>query len=161
CASQVATAIERAQLSSAAQRCQVEAETERLRSSLLSAVSHDLRTPLSAIVTAGTTLLAHRSELDGAATEALTTTIVSEPERLNPLITNLLSATRLDAPGIALRRTPESFEELLASARSHLEGRLGTRRVQVRLPHDLPWISVEPVLVEQLLTNLLENAIRY
>src|SRR4029077_3036852 len=89
---------------------------ERLRSSLLSAVSHDLKTPLATIIAAGTTLVARREKLDPAAADDLLASIVTEGERLSRLIQNLLSISRLESPTIELRRTPEAIEEIVSAA---------------------------------------------
>ena len=161
CANQLATAIERAQLSSAVHRTQLEAETERLRSSLLSAVSHDLKTPLSSIIAAATALANRRQELDPDIVDQLTTGIVSEGERLHRLIQNLLSITRLESPTIQLNPTPEAVEDILSAVLRRLGTRIGARRVSASLEADLPLVLVEPMLIEQVLANLLENAVSY
>lgn len=161
CANQLATALERVQLANAVQRTQLEAESERLRSSLLSAVSHDLKTPLASIIAAGTTLMGHKAELDPQAADGLLASIVSEGERLSRLIQNLLSIARLESPTIELRRTPEAIEEIVAAAVERFAGRIGTPRVRVELQEDLPLVWAEPLLLEQVMTNLLENAARH
>lgn len=160
CAIQFATAIERVQFAGAMRRTLLEAETERLRSSLLSAVSHDLKTPLATIIAAGTTLVGRRDEIDPGAAHALAASIVAEGERLHRLIQNLLSISRLESPTIELRRTPESIEEIVAAAVERVAGR-GVGRVSIDIPEDLPLVSVEPLLLAQVVTNLLENAARY
>ena len=161
CSSQFATAVERVQLSGAVRRTQLEAEAERLRSSLLSAVSHDLKTPLATMIAAGSTLLARRGEISEQAADDLLTSMVSEGERLSRLIHNLLSVTRLESQSVELRRTPESLEDIVHSALDRLTVRGGASRIHSRLPVDLPLISAEPLLLEQVLLNLLENATRY
>lgn len=161
CANQLATAIERLRLAQVAHRSELEAEAERLRSSLLSAVSHDLKTPLSTMIAAGSTLLSRKKELPQEAEDELLSTIVVEGERLSRLIQNLLSITRLESPVVPLRRTPEAPEEIIAAALSRLKTRLRTRTVEVDVAPDLPWVSSEPALIEQVLINLLENAVAY
>jgi two-component system sensor histidine kinase KdpD len=161
CANQFATAVERVQLSSAVRRTQLEAEGERLRSSLLSAVSHDLKTPLATMIAAGTTLIARRSEISPQAADALLLSIVSEGERLSRLIHNLLSVTRLESPTVELRRTPECIEDIVHSAVERFRARSGSCQIQTELAEELPLISAEPLLLEQVLVNLLENATRY
>lgn len=161
CANQLSTAIERAQLSSAVHRTQLEAETERLRSSLLSAVSHDLKTPLSSIIAAGTALSTRRNELEPEIVDQLLSGVVSEGERLHRLIQNLLSITRLESPTIHLRPTPEAVEDILAAVLRRMETRLGSRQVRADLEAELPLVLVEPMLIEQVLANLLENAVSY
>ena len=161
CARELGTALERTQLAKVAQRAQVDAETERMRSSLVSAVSHDLKTPLASIVASGTTLLEHAGTLDARVSRGLLSTIVREGERLGSLLQNLLSVSRLEAPSIELRRTPEAIEEIIAVALGRLNDVLAQRQVIVDLPNDLPYVLVEPALIEQVLLNLLENALRH
>ena len=161
CSNQFATAMERVQLSGAVRRTQLEAEAERLRSSLLSAVSHDLKTPLATMIAAGSTLLARRSEISEQAAGDLLASMVSEGERLSRLIHNLLSVTRLESQSVELKRTPESLEDIVHSALDRLTVRGRASRIQRELPDDLPLISAEPLLLEQVLLNLLENATRY
>lgn len=161
CARELATAIERMQLAGVAHRAQLDAETERMRSSFLSAVSHDLKTPLSSIVAAGTTLIEHQGALEASAVNRLLSTIVREGERLGRLLQNVLSLSRLESPTIALRKTPEGVEDIVAGAVGRFSDSLAPRRLNVVLPPDLPWALAEPVLIEQVLLNLLENALRY
>jgi two-component system sensor histidine kinase KdpD len=142
-------------------RTELEAEAERLKSSLLSAVSHDLKTPVAAIIAAGTTLLEHKKVLDTAGERALLSSIVSEGERLTRLIQNLLSVIRLDSPTVELNRTPESVEEIVAATVDRFAGLLDASHVTVDLEPDLPLVSAEPLLLQQVLINLLENAARY
>jgi two-component system sensor histidine kinase KdpD len=162
CASQLGTALEGAQVNGAMQRAQLEAETERMRSSLLSAVSHDLKTPLATMIAAGTTLASKLSELTEADAQALVSSVVNEGQRLNRLIQNLLSVTRLESPTVELRRTPESIEDIVRSAID----RLGNRHASLRVTAELratpfPLISAEPLLLEQVLVNLVENALEH
>jgi two-component system sensor histidine kinase KdpD len=161
CARELATALERAKLASAVRRSELEAETERMRSSLLSAVSHDLKTPLAAIVAAATTLLSHRDEIEAVARHELLANIVGEGERLNRLVQNLLSITRLESPTIELRRSAESVEEIVGATLDRLEPVLKARELELDLAPDLPCVSAEPALVQQVLSNLIENALRY
>jgi two-component system sensor histidine kinase KdpD len=160
-AAQLASAIERISLGSAVQRAQVQIETERTRNALLSAVSHDLKTPLSAIIAAGTTLVDEHSNLDLATRSELTHTIVEAAERLDGLVTNLLSATRLESGTIVLTKSVEALDELIGAVLSRFAERLGTRVVELDVPADLPFLSVDPKLIELVLINLVENALRY
>jgi two-component system sensor histidine kinase KdpD len=158
---ELATALERARLAGAAQRAELEAETERMRSSLLSVVSHDLKTPLAGIVASGSMLLEHEGTLDAKASRVLMATLVRECERLARLLQNLLSMSRLESSKLELRRSPELVEDIVASALERLGGALAERQVTLDFPADLPCIFVEAALVEQVLLNLLENAVRY
>lgn len=161
CANQFATALERVQLANAVHRTQIEAETERMRSSLLSAVSHDLKTPLATMIAAGTTLIAQRAQLPAETMDELLRSIVGEGERLNGLIYNLLSVTRMESPNVELRRTPEAIEDVINSATERFSARQRKDRIETRLDADLPLVFAEPLLIEQVVVNLLENAIRY
>ena len=161
CASQLALTLERLQLTKVVRRSQLEAETERLRSSLLSAVSHDLKTPLCSIIAAGTTLCDAEAKLESEARRELLMSMVSEAERLNRLLENLLSFARLESSTIELNRTPEAIDEIAQSAVERFQGRFESCRVELDLPDDLPLISGEALLLEQVLLNLLENAARY
>ncbi|HEX7450677.1 MAG TPA: ATP-binding protein [Polyangiaceae bacterium] len=160
-ATQLASAIERISLGSAVQHAQVQIETERTRNALLSTVSHDLKTPLSAIIAAGTTLANEESQLDRATRTTLTHTIVEAAERLDGLVTNLLSATRMESGTIVLTKSVEALDELVGAVLSHFAERLGGRGVKLDVPADLPLLSVDPKLIELVLINLVENALRY
>jgi two-component system sensor histidine kinase KdpD len=140
---------------------ELQIETERLRSSLLAAVSHDLKTPLAAIFGAGTELLRDGARLEGPAREALARAIVEEAGRLNQLVTNLLEVTRLEAGTIELNKRPEAIEEIIEAALDRLHGRLGDRKVHTVVPEQIPMVPVDAVLLEQVFVNLLENALRY
>jgi two-component system sensor histidine kinase KdpD len=161
CANQFATAVERVQLASAARRNQLEAEGERLRSSLLSAVSHDLKTPLATMIAAGNALIRGKGAIAAEVADGLLRSMVSEGERLHRLIHNLLSVTRLESATVELRRTPEAIDDIVLSAVERFSGRPGRHRIVADLAPDLPLISAEPLLLEQVLSNLIENATRH
>jgi two-component system, OmpR family, sensor histidine kinase KdpD len=144
----------------AAQQALLAVDQERLRSTLLSSVSHDFRTPLAAI-TGAVTFLQEGRELDAASRGDLEQTIREEAERLDRLVTNLLDMTRLESGAVALRRDWDSVEEVIGSALARVEGRLGTRRLETDLADDLPLVRVDAGLVEQVLVNLLENALKH
>jgi two-component system sensor histidine kinase KdpD len=156
-----ASALERSVLAERAQRAQVEVEAERLRSNLLSSVSHDLRTPLATIEGAATTILQARHKLNDRALSDLTGSIVDETRRLARLVRNLLDMTRLEAGGLTLKRESEAIEEIIGATLTRLAKQLEGRPVRTRVPDDLPLVPMDPVLIEQVLTNLLENAVRY
>lgn len=157
---QVAVALERTRLSEEAKQSALRAKAEEMRSSLLSAVSHDLRTPLASITGAATSL---RDDTNlGAGTRGeLVDSIVDQAERLERLVANLLDMTRLESGGIALRRDWVPLDEMVGSALTRLEARLGARTVKVSIAPDVPLVSVDPVLFEQVFVNLLENAEKY
>jgi len=160
-ANQTALAIERAQLADEAQQAQVRIETERLRNSLLSSVSHDLRTPLATITGAASTILESGSRLDAQTRQELLESVREEADRLNRLVQNLLEMTRLESGALQLRREWHPLEEVIGAALSRLGKELADRRVDTRVPPDLPLVPIDDVLVEQVLVNLLDNAVKY
>ncbi len=158
---QVGLALEVDRLQENARGAQMEAEKERLRSSLLSSVSHDLRTPLAAIIGSCASLLRGAVPLESEKARELLETIQSEGERLARLVHNIIQTTRLETGAVQLRKEPGSIEELAGSALERLEGMLSGRKVAVDLPADLPLVPMDGVLMEQVLLNLLENAARH
>jgi two-component system sensor histidine kinase KdpD len=159
-AAQAASGLERVRLAGEAEAARLAAEAERLRSILLSSVSHDLRTPLAAITGAASSLL-EPTPLEPAAERALKEAIYEEADRLSRQVTNLLDMTRLESASLVLQRDWHSLEELVGTALARLEPVLRERRVEVCIPADLPLVSVDGVLIEQLLVNLLDNASKY
>ena len=160
-AAQTALALERARLAEAGQAAQVRIETERLRNSLLSSVSHDLRTPLAAITGAVSTILEDGARVDDRTRQELLESVRDEAERLNRLVQNLLEMTRLESGALPLHREWHPLEEIVGAALSRLGTRLTGRRVTTRVPGDLPLVAIDDVLVEQALGNLLDNALKY
>lgn len=156
-----ALAIERADLAREAERIRIDMETERLRSSLLSAVSHDLRTPLSVITGAASTLLDNDVSLDPAVRQELLTSVLGEAERLNRLVANLLEMTRLEAGAIEVQRELQSLEEIVGAALARMSRHLRDHEVAARLPPELPLVPLDELLIQQVLVNLLENAAKY
>ena len=157
---QTAFAIERAIAASTAQAAEVRVETESLRTSLLSAVSHDLRTPLASITGAAATLRSHWSRLDGGTRIELLSTVTDEAERLNRLVNNLLEVTKLES-GVRLQKERFPLEEIVGAALHRLKAQLANRQVHTAIPSDLPLVAMDAVLMEQVFINLLENAIKY
>jgi two-component system sensor histidine kinase KdpD len=160
-AAQVASALERARLADDAQQVQLQMEAERLRSSLLSSVSHDLRTPLAVITGAASALLQPGSTLVPEARRDLMETISEEAQRLNRLVRNLLDMTKIASGAIKVAKEWQPLEEVVGAVLNRLEDALADRRVEVRLPTDLSLVPIDAVLIEQVLINLLENAIKY
>ncbi len=158
---QTALALERARLADEAQDARVRAEGERLRSSLLASVSHDLRTPLAAITGAATTMLDPSAQLTEPTRHELLESVRHEAERLNRLVQNLLEMTRLEAGAVHLRREWHPLEEVVGAALGRLATALGRRRVAVTIPRDLPLVAIDDVLIEQVFVNLLDNAVKY
>jgi two-component system, OmpR family, sensor histidine kinase KdpD len=160
-AAQIALAIERDRLAEQHRSALVDAETERMRSSLLSSVSHDLRTPLAVIAGTSSTLLEMGEAADAPTRTALLTEIYDESNRLTRLVENLLSMTRLESEVVALERDWFPLEDVVGSALRRLRAELGGRAVEKHLPADLPLVSMDGVLLEQVLFNLLDNALKY
>jgi two-component system sensor histidine kinase KdpD len=161
CATQIALALERDQLAAVSRAAQLEVETEKMRSALLSAVSHDLRTPLSAIAGASSALQTASDNLDGDTRAELLGQISEEALRLSRLVENLLHMTRLSGGEIQISRHWQPVDEVIGSAIARLRGQLADRAIEVTIPDNMPLGHFDEVLVEQLLVNLLDNAARY
>lgn len=159
CASLTALALDRDQSTLRAAQTQIEAETERLRSSLLSSVSHDLRTPLAVIAGTGGNLLEH--EPDPTTRREMLQTIVDEALRLVRLVDNLLDMTRADAGALDIHMQWQVIEEIIGSALYRMRSQLADRPVTTHVPSDLPLVFFDGTLIEQVLINLLDNATRY
>ncbi len=158
---QAGLALERARLGDEARAAAVRAKAEELRASLLSAVSHDLRTPLAAITGAATTLLDPESHFSSSERTELLTAINDEAERLERLVGNLLDMTRIDSGGVAVKREWVPIEELVGSAITRLEKQLAGRVVTTSIPAELPLVAVDPVVFAQVFVNLIENATKH
>jgi K+-sensing histidine kinase KdpD len=152
---------QQAALAKEAEAAALRAATEEMRSSLLSAVSHDLRTPLATITGAASTLRDGGAGVDATQREELLQMICEEADRLERLVTNLLDMTQLASGSLRVRREWTSLEEIVGSALARLDARLAGRAVHTDLPEDLPLFSGDAVLLEQVLVNLLENAAKY
>jgi len=159
-ADQLALALERMTLERQTQQSQVEIEAERLRTALLSSLSHDLRTPLAGITGAATSLLQDRSMRDEVRRDLLQT-IVEEAQRMNRLIGNLLDMIRVETQTLVVQKEWQPLEEPIGVALIRLDERLQGREVQVQLPPDLPLVPLDGLLIEEVLINLLENAVKY
>jgi two-component system sensor histidine kinase KdpD len=157
---QTAVALERVRLAEEARAAAVRAKTEEMRSSLLSAVSHDLRTPLASI-TGAATALRDDDNLSQATRIDLVASICEQAERLERLVANLLDMTRLESGGLSLKRDWIPLEELIGSALTRLEVQGANHRFRLAIDRDLPLVLVDPVLFEQIFVNLFENAFKY
>ncbi len=160
-ADQAALAIERVHLVEDLDRASRLAEADRLRSALLTSISHDLRTPLAAILGSGTALRDLSDALDPVAKADLVATIVDEAERLNRFIANLLDMTRLESGAVAPNVVPLDIGEIVGTALQRASKILSEHRVEVDLSADLPMLPLDAVLFEQVLFNLLDNAAKY
>jgi two-component system sensor histidine kinase KdpD len=157
---QTALAIERARLSEETEQAQVQIEAERLRNALLSSVSHDLRTPLAAITGAASGLLQREHSLDPNGRE-LAQIAFEEAERLNRLVGNLLEMTRLESGSVKVEKEWQPLEEVIGTTLLRLDCLFEDHPLQTKLPEGLPLVPIDGVLIEQVLVNLLENAVKY
>jgi two-component system sensor histidine kinase KdpD len=160
-ADQSALAIERVILAEEIDRSRIAAETEKLRSALLTSISHDLRTPLASILGAATSLTAHGDSWDMQTRTSLMLTIREEAERLNRFIGNLLDMTRLEAGHFEPAMEVNDVAEIVGAALQRAREILKTHQVEVSLAADLPMLRFDMVLMEQVLFNLLDNAAKY
>jgi two-component system, OmpR family, sensor histidine kinase KdpD len=160
CCSSIALALERIHFADVAQETLVRMEGERLRNSLLSAVSHDLRTPLTAIRGLAETLETG-TELSPADQTDAASAIRHQAEGLQRVVTNLLDLARMQSAGIRLNNEWHSLSEIVGSALSRLGPALSQRRVSTDLPGDLPLLEVDASLIERVVFNLLDNALKY
>lgn len=166
-AAQIALALERVHYVEIAQDALVNMESERLRNSLLAAISHDLRTPLTSIVgfasmlAEGTGGAAGGVAQDKGRAQELAEAIYDEALRMTGLVTNLLDMARLQEGSMRLNRQWTSIEEVVGSALSGCRRMLGGRPIETRVPHDLPLLQLDAVLIERVFANLLENASKY
>ncbi len=159
--SQIAQTVERVRLSEEAQQAQLRMESETLRNSLLSAISHDLRTPLASIVGAASTLVEEDAQLASSDRQELSLTIYDEALRMSNLTNNILDMARLDAGQASLNRQWYPLDEIIGGTLTRMRKQLAGRAVNAKLPDGLCLVRVDAVLIEQVLVNLLENACKY
>jgi two-component system sensor histidine kinase KdpD len=160
-AAQIALALERVHYVDIARDALVSMESERLRNSLLSAISHDLRTPLTTIVGFASMLAEAHGDTRSPANAELIAAIHDESLRMTSIVTNLLDMARLQAGGLRLNLQWSLLEETVGAALRACRRVLDGRPVEVRLPADLPFLQLDAVLMERLFSNLLENAAKY
>ncbi|MGE8144106.1 two-component system sensor histidine kinase KdpD [Pseudomonas frederiksbergensis] len=160
CASLLAISLERIHYINVAQDTTVQMESERLRNSLLSAISHDLRTPLSVMVGLAEALKLTQPALTGEAAE-IATAVGESALRMNTLVNNLLDMARLESGKVVLNRQWQPVEDVVGSALRAIQPILGGRSVHVALEDDLPPVRIDAVLIERILINLIENAVKY
>lgn len=159
-ASLVAIAVERIHYVDVAQRTQMQVVAERLRSSILSALSHDVRTPLTALVGLADSLVLSQPPLPEAARESAAA-IREQAERLAGLVSKLLDMARLHAGEVALHKEWQPVDEVVGSSIKLLERVLAGHEIRVSLAAGLPLVEFDAVLIERVLCNLLENAAKY
>ena len=159
-AAQIALALERVHYVEVAQDALVAMESERMRNALLSTLSHDLRTPLTAIVGLSSAVL-KRLEDAPAAQRELAHDLHEEAHRMSGMVSNLLDMARLQGGNVQLNRQWQTLEEVVGTALRATARVLGSRDIRVSLPEDLPLLHFDAVLLERVLVNLLENAAKY
>ena len=158
---QAALAVERVNLVRDVDQARLQAETDRLRSALLTSISHDLRTPLASILGAASNLASQHGSLDELNRAAMLRTIQEEAERLNRFIGNLLDMTRLESGPLPLTAGLADLSDVVGAALRRAERILSAYQVRVDLQPGLPMLAIDMVLFEQVLFNLLDNAAKY
>ncbi len=158
---QAALAIERVNLVRDVDQAKLQAATDRLRSALLTSISHDLRTPLASILGAATSLMSQHGELDETGRTTMLRTIQEEAERLNRFIGNLLDMTRLEAGPLMFKRGLADLSDVVGAVLRRADRILSVYQVKVDLQPGLPMLNFDMVLFEQVLFNLLDNAAKY
>jgi two-component system sensor histidine kinase KdpD len=156
----VAIALERVHYVGVAQDALIRMESERLRNSLLAALSHDLRTPLTVLVGLAESLSWTKPALSSAQLE-ITTAMKDEAHRMSALVGNLLDMARIESGDVKLNLEWQPFEEVVGSALSAARSMLKAHTIDVHLPRDLPLVRFDALLIERVLVNLLENASKY
>ena len=156
---QVAVAVERIKIESDLERARLTSETEMLRAALLNSVSHDLRTPLVTVI--GSLSAVQQGDLPPELDRQLIRGALSEAQRLDRYVGNLLSMTRLGYGALVARRVPTDLAELIGRAQSDLAVPLAPFKIATDLPEGLASVMVDPVLITQSLSNLMENATKY
>jgi two-component system sensor histidine kinase KdpD len=158
---QAAVALDRARLDARARLAQLDAETNQLRAAMFSSVTHDLRTPLASIKAGVTSLLDVSTVHDAEQQRDLLLTILEETDRLNRLVGNILDLARIRAGALIPRRVSTDVEEVAEAVVARMRPLLSTVRFDLQLTDELPEIPADPVQLDQVFTNLLENAARH
>jgi two-component system sensor histidine kinase KdpD len=157
----IAQTLERLQLAAQAKEATLQAETEAMRNALLSSISHDLRTPLTRIIGAANALIENDTDLEPSERRDFKYIVLEEAQRMSELTGKLLDMARLSSGEIVLHPDWNALEEIVGSALNRLEKHLQDRPVRTVLADNLPLLWIDAVLIEQVLVNLVENAIKY
>ncbi len=160
-ASLAALAIERGQLTEQARQAEIASVTEKLQTALLNSISHDLRTPLVSITGALTSLDEQSDSLKEEYRKSLIITAREQADRLNRLVGNLLSMTRIESGAIKLNREPGDIQDVIGTALEQLDSRITEHEIKVNVPDDFPLVTMDFTLIVQVVVNLLENAVKY
>ncbi len=140
---------------------ELQADTERIRSTLLASISHDLRTPLAVMTGASSSLVASGNKMSADERTALAESIYTQARGMADQMSKILQMTRLESGGITVDFDWTTIDEIVGSALAHLSELLARHRVVVEIPKDLPLVRVDAALIEQAIANLLENAARH
>ena len=138
-----------------------ESERERMRANLLRAVSHDLRTPLTTIYASSTTLLDNKDTITEQQRDKIVVGIKEDSEWLVRMVENLLSITRIDTGAVKIFKTPTVLEELIDSVVLKFKKRYPEQKVEIEIPTDMVLIPMDAILIEQVIVNILENAVQH
>jgi two-component system sensor histidine kinase KdpD len=160
-AGQVGVALERARLAEAAESASLAVERESLRNTLLASISHDLRTPLSVIAGAGSTLAEHGATLDESTRISLARSIESKARDMSELVTNVLDLMRFESGQVPLRLDWQSLDDLVDAARHRLDERLAQHHFEITFPDDLSHVYVDAALIVKVFANLFDNIAKY
>lgn len=160
-ANQAAQAIERVKLAEEARQIKLLQAAEKLQNALLNSISHDLRTPLVSITGALTSLDEQSEALDEVNRRSLIVTAREEADRLNRLVGNLLSMTRIESGAIKLHCEPGDLQDVIGTALEQLDNRVAAHTIKVNVPDDFPLIPMDFTLIVQVVVNVLENAVKY
>ncbi|MDF2512280.1 MAG: histidine kinase [Herbinix sp.] len=157
----VAMALERQRLSDEQRHIMVESEKEIMRSNLLRAISHDLRTPLTAISGASSVLLENKKNIDQQTHDKLLLDIKEDSQWLIRMVENLLSITRINKAAMSVKKTPQAVEEVVSESLVRVRNKYKGYHIKVRVPEEVLFVPMDATLIEQVIINLLENAIKH
>jgi two-component system, OmpR family, sensor histidine kinase KdpD len=160
-ASQVAMALERQLLSDEQRHIIIETEKEKMRSNLLRAISHDLRTPLTSILGASSTIRDQGNAIEKSIQDKLLSNIIEDSQWLIRMVENLLSVTRINEGSTTVKKTLEAAEEIVAEAIDRIKKRFPDRKISVKVPDSTLFVPMDGTLIEQVLINLIENAVKH
>ena len=159
--SQAALAVERALLSKAENRAKILEESDRLKTAILSSVSHDLRTPLASIQAAASSLYDASTTLEPEAKRELQSLLLEETEHLNQLVGNLLNMSRIEAGALKLQKQWNSLSDLIDTAVDRMQRQITQHTIEIDVSEDLPLLQVDAILLEQVFINLVSNSVKY
>lgn len=158
---QIALAIERARLAEQNRQTEMLEITDKLQNALLNSISHDLRTPLVSITGALSSLMDEGIVLDKSAQRSLVETASEEADRLNRLVGNLLDMTRLESGAMRIKHDACDIQDLVGATLEEIVRHVGDRPIRVNIPDDLPLVSMDFVLIERVLVNVIDNGLKY